>query len=104
MAFWLGLAYSGARVAGVLDRENMQFEQFALREPNDFPDTPAGQRYFADQHDDEQLRHFRRPPAKRSNFHKLGIEQPFSVNWLKLISSVVPSTSLGTQQVNQRID
>lgn len=77
IAFWRALVYGGARPIAMDDRRRQLCEEGRGSFPVDDADTAA----FAEWHSYEALRaaeHWhRRPPSKRLNFQKLGIESPF---------------------------
>ncbi|KAG1501966.1 hypothetical protein G6F54_002681 [Rhizopus delemar] len=77
MAFWKSLIFAGARVAGFEDMRAMHFETGHSYFPHDFPGTRAFeiQRELVRKEAEEIWK--KKPPAKRINFAKRGIEHPF---------------------------
>jgi hypothetical protein len=55
--------------------------------PNDYPDTSAGQLHETNLAEQLKSKFDKRPPAKRCNYVKLGICEPFSYPWEALIKS-----------------
>ena len=84
---FLALALSTARVGGVMDKKHCQLEMTRPHEPDDLPDTVAGQQHAAQVAEQLQLAHYRRPPAKRCNFAKNGFSSPFRTDWDAILSS-----------------
>lgn len=87
MAFWLACIYRGARAAGVRELQSLALEQRMSYFPNDYPDTPAGQLHETNLAEQLKSKFDKRPPAKRCNYVKLGICEPFSYPWEALIKS-----------------
>ncbi|XP_010224650.1 PREDICTED: ribonucleases P/MRP protein subunit POP1 [Tinamus guttatus] len=84
MAFWIPLIYRGVRVGGL--QEGLKHSEYKRtpHTPNDYPDCPAGIQ-FAKELENSLLEKFkRRPPAKRSNYVKLGTLSPFLCPWGQL--------------------
>lgn len=79
--FWKQLSTSGVRVIGFREKMDLLFEQSKPRYPMDYPGSQAYAIYQSET-EEELLSHWeRRPPAKRVNYHKLGIESPFKIQW-----------------------
>ncbi|KFZ61506.1 Ribonucleases P/MRP protein subunit POP1, partial [Antrostomus carolinensis] len=79
MAFWIPFIYRGVRVGGLQEALKHSEYQRIPHTPNDFPDCQAGKKYsyLLDLS-------FRRPPAKRANYVKLGTLSPFICPWGQL--------------------
>ncbi|EPB85684.1 hypothetical protein HMPREF1544_07510 [Mucor circinelloides 1006PhL] len=77
LAFWKSLTFAGARVAGYDDIRAMHFESGVPCFPHDYPGTRAFevQRQLTKKAAEEVWS--KRPPGKRVNFVKRGIEHPF---------------------------
>lgn len=77
LAFWKSLVFAGARVAGFEDVRAMHFESGFPCFPQDYPGTRAFevQRHLVKKEAKEVWE--KRPPAKRVNFVKRGIDHPF---------------------------
>ncbi|RZF37108.1 hypothetical protein LSTR_LSTR013804 [Laodelphax striatellus] len=94
MPLWLGMVWRGARVGGLRESASMAREAGALCLP---PDSAAGQQCDAAERAAKTDVFFRKPPAKRPNYIKLGIPTPFHRPWKELIrdwngSENTPST------------
>lgn len=87
MGFWLACIYRGARAAGVRELQSLALEQRMSYFPNDYPDTPAGQLHEKSLGEQLKSKFDKRPPAKRCNYVKLGICEPFSYPWEALIKT-----------------
>ena len=87
MAFWIAMIYRGARVGGLKEMESYEREKKKLHFPEDYPDTPAAMetRLAVKKHLFEQYN--RKPKAKRPNYVKLGIPDPFCCPWKKLFEN-----------------
>ncbi|CAG5127497.1 unnamed protein product [Candidula unifasciata] len=86
MAFWVALVYRGARVGGVREARSIALQAGSLCKPFDFPDSPAGREQLQTESEALQVRHDRRPPAKRPNYTKLGFQSPFAPQWSSLVN------------------
>lgn len=77
LAFWKSMVFAGARVAGFEDVRAMHFESGFPCFPQDYPGTRAFevQRQLVKKAAEAIWE--KRPPAKRVNFEKRGIEHPF---------------------------
>lgn len=85
MAFWKSFIFAGARVAGLRERYNMHFESGVSCFPYDFPGTRSYQLWKEKKKAEEEREWAKRPPAKRVNFKKLGVKNPFDANFEMLI-------------------
>lgn len=85
MAFWVTNIYHGARAGGLRELQCLANEQQAEHFPEDYPDTSAGQAEENRIQSEKEAEHNRRPPAKRPNFTKLGMANPFSWAWNQLV-------------------
>ncbi|KAM9278779.1 ribonucleases P/MRP protein subunit POP1 [Cariama cristata] len=84
MAFWIPFIYRGVRVGGLQEALKHSEYQRMPHTPNDFPDCQAGMQ-FAKELETSLLEKFkRRPPAKRTNYVKLGTLSPFACPWGQL--------------------
>ncbi|KAG1461107.1 hypothetical protein G6F56_005800 [Rhizopus delemar] len=77
MAFWKSLVFAGARVAGFEDIRAMHFESGHAYFPHDFPGTRAFETHRQMVRKEAQEVWDKKPPAKRINFAKRGVEHPF---------------------------
>lgn len=87
MAFWVASIYHGARAGGLRELQCLANEQQIEHFPEDYPDTSAGKEEEARVKIEKEAEHSRRPPAKRPNFTKLGVANPFSLAWDQLVNS-----------------
>ncbi|XP_043193849.1 ribonucleases P/MRP protein subunit POP1-like isoform X2 [Amphibalanus amphitrite] len=90
MAFWVALQYSGARAGGLRETERMALETGELRFPAEYPDSAAGREWEREDRQRRREEYFKRPPAKRPNFVKLGVPDPFSCWWSRLVTRLCP--------------
>ncbi|XP_039300270.1 ribonucleases P/MRP protein subunit POP1-like [Nilaparvata lugens] len=84
MPVWLGMVWRGARVGGLRESGSMQREAGSNCDLL-APDSAAGQRDSLAQKSANTDEFFRKPPAKRPNYIKLGIPTPFHQPWKELI-------------------
>ena len=91
MAFWVALQYSGARAGGLRETERLALETGQLRFPAEYPDSAAGRLWESEQHQRSRQLYFARPPAKRPNFSKLAVPDPFQCWWSRLVTRLCPA-------------
>ena len=84
MPFHIGMVYRGARVCGLRELENSDFEMFQSNFPLMYPDTAAGKVENENMREELERKHKRKPPAKRVNFEKLGVLCPHHNPWSRL--------------------
>ncbi|RCH82061.1 hypothetical protein CU098_000584, partial [Rhizopus stolonifer] len=77
MAFWKSLIFAGARVAGYDDIRAMHFESGFPSFPQDYPGTRAFEAHRSFIKTSLESAWQKRPPAKRVNYKKRGIDHPF---------------------------
>ncbi|KAI7892348.1 NUC188 domain-containing protein [Mucor mucedo] len=77
LPFWKSLVFAGARVAGFEDVRAMHFESGFPCFPQDYPGTRAFEVHRQLMKKEAEKVWEKRPPAKRVNFGKRGIEHPF---------------------------
>lgn len=85
MAFFSSLIYTSTRVAGQLERQTQAYEAGTTYFPRDYPGTEPYELYAKDRESKEMETWERKPPAKRVNFEKLGIVNPWKSNWEKVL-------------------
>ncbi len=85
MPFWIGLVFRGARTGGLQEARAIMAEAGQLNFPDDYPDTPAGHQWEQSIRTEKEAKYSRVPPAKRSNFVKLGVVAPYHCPWLQLV-------------------
>lgn len=84
MAFWVPLVYRGVREGGLHMSLKHSQNKSAPHFPHDYPDCPAGARFQEEQKAELLDKFKRRPPAKRTNYIKLGCLAPFRCPWKQL--------------------
>ncbi|CAL9705268.1 unnamed protein product [Knipowitschia caucasica] len=84
MAFWVPLVYRGVREGGLHMSLKHSQNKSAPHFPHDYPDCPAGVRFQEEQAAELLEKFKRRPPAKRTNYIKLGCLAPFRCPWKQL--------------------
>jgi ribonuclease P/MRP protein subunit POP1 len=89
---WRSLIMSGARAIGLLEKREISFNSFSLHFPHDYPETFAGQVEAHRQKEILQKEFNAKPKSKKSNYQKLGVEQPFLIKWDSLFA--IPETNV----------
>ncbi|KAH8554274.1 NUC188 domain-containing protein [Umbelopsis sp. PMI_123] len=87
VSFWKSLVFAGCRTSGLREQRAMQFESGKAHYPQDYPDTKAYVSWKTEEKTVAENVWKRKPPAKRLNFAKLGISDPFNANFSNLVSS-----------------
>ncbi|CAO3587888.1 unnamed protein product [Absidia cylindrospora] len=95
-SFWRSLVYAGARTGGLNDVHNMYFDSGYSCFPYDFPTTKAFEEYQEITGSALKQKWERKPPSKRLNYSKLGIDSPHLVPFRHLLSSPSPSSPIDT--------
>jgi ribonuclease P/MRP protein subunit POP1 len=85
MPFFSSLVFTNTRVAGQRERQTQAYESGVSYFPRDYPSTPAYDAYEEKRATEEKADWDRKPPAKRVNFEKLGVTNPWSVDWNGLV-------------------
>ncbi|XP_033736638.1 ribonucleases P/MRP protein subunit POP1-like [Pecten maximus] len=85
MAFWVGFNYRCARAGGLQESESVAHEQGVLHFPQGYPDTVVGREDERNLHHQLLDTYNKKPPAKRPNYTKLGIQCPFQFPWRSLV-------------------
>ncbi|RXW24492.1 hypothetical protein EST38_g1333 [Candolleomyces aberdarensis] len=81
MAFWNSLVFTGTRVAGQRERQTQAYEAGTAYFPRDYPSTSAYHEYSTAKEEELRDTWERKPPAKRVNYEKLNVQDPFAPNW-----------------------
>jgi ribonuclease P/MRP protein subunit POP1 len=81
MPFFSSLTYTGTRVGGQRERQTQSFETGSAYFPRDYPFTSAYAFYAEKREGEDKGRWERKPPAKRTNFQKLGTRSPWKPDW-----------------------
>jgi len=92
MAFFSSLIFTNTRVAGQLERQTQAYEAGTAYFPRDYPFNKPYELYASDREKREKEVWERKPPAKRVNYEKLGIENPWRTHW---------ATVLGITEINE---
>ncbi|XP_060081712.1 ribonucleases P/MRP protein subunit POP1-like [Ylistrum balloti] len=85
MAFWVAFNYRCARAGGLLESESLAHEQGVFHFPQGYPDTAVGREEERNLHHQSMDIYNKKPPAKRPNFTKLGIQCSFEFPWSSLV-------------------
>ncbi|KAF9927557.1 hypothetical protein FBU30_003064 [Linnemannia zychae] len=93
MPFWKSMIFAGARPGGLRERRSFHFETHQSCFPYDFPNTSAYIEYAAEAMKAGEEKYERIPVAKRFNYAKMGVEDPFGAAWIKALKAGV--TMLG---------
>jgi ribonuclease P/MRP protein subunit POP1 len=86
MAFWISFIYAGARAIGQREHYALCTEQGLPHFPQDYPDTLAYQNYSNLLYQKLLEEYNKKPPAKRVNFLKLNVQNPFRCSWESLLN------------------
>jgi ribonuclease P/MRP protein subunit POP1 len=81
MAFWPSFVFTGTRVAGQRERQTQAYEAGTAYFPRDYPFSSAYEEFSKAKEAEMKASWDRKPPAKRTNFQKLDMEDPFSPHW-----------------------
>ena len=81
MAFWNSLIYTGTRVGGQRERQTQAYEAGTGYFPRDYPSSSAYKEWAAKKASEEEAVWLRKPPAKRVNYGKLGVRNPWQADW-----------------------
>ncbi|KAF9111129.1 hypothetical protein BGX27_005364 [Mortierella sp. AM989] len=85
MPFWKSMIFAGARPGGLRERRSFHFETRQSCFPYDFPATAAYEAYAEECKKEAQAKYERKPVAKRINYSKMGVEDPFGASWIKVL-------------------
>ncbi|KAJ2841954.1 Ribonucleases P/MRP protein subunit pop1, partial [Coemansia brasiliensis] len=77
MALWMALIFAGARAQGLNERYHVAFEAGLPSFPVNWPGTSAYDQWTGAAASAAFQKWLRRPPGKRANYLKFGIESPF---------------------------
>ncbi|KAF8895447.1 NUC188 domain-containing protein [Infundibulicybe gibba] len=81
MPFFSSLTFTGTRVGGQRERQTQSFEAGVPYFPRDYPFTSAYEEYSEKRATEERGLWERKPPAKRTNFEKMGTRSPWRADW-----------------------
>lgn len=91
MPFLPSLIHTGTRVGGQRERGAQAFEAGTAYFPRDFPCTEFYDKYWDELAVKEKAKWNRTPPAKRTNYEKLGIRSPWRADWEVVLGLPVAS-------------
>ncbi|KAG0280188.1 hypothetical protein BGZ96_001647 [Linnemannia gamsii] len=89
MPFWKSMIFAGARPGGLRERRSFHFETHQSCFPYDFPNTAAYIDYAEESKKAGEGKYGRIPVAKRFNYEKMGVEDPFGAAWVKALNAGV---------------
>ncbi|KAF8938323.1 hypothetical protein BGZ47_008637 [Haplosporangium gracile] len=89
MPFWKSMIFAGARPGGLRERRSFHFETHQSCFPYDFPNTAAYIDYAGKTKKAGEQKYGRTPVAKRFNYEKMGVEDPFGAAWTKALKAGV---------------
>ncbi|KAF9907984.1 hypothetical protein EC991_010332 [Linnemannia zychae] len=98
MPFWKSMVFAGARPGGLRERRSFHFETHQSCFPYDFPNTPAYITYAEESKKASEEKYGRIPVAKRFNYAKMGVEDPFGAAWIKALKAGVALLGGGERQ------
>ncbi|KAJ2195383.1 Ribonucleases P/MRP protein subunit pop1 [Coemansia sp. RSA 522] len=85
MALWMALNFAGARAQGLTERHHIGFEAGLPTFPANWPGTSAYDEWAGSAATELYQKWQRRPPGKRANYLKFGINSPFYAPFHKLL-------------------
>ncbi|KAF5338928.1 hypothetical protein D9611_008747 [Ephemerocybe angulata] len=85
MAFWSSLVFTGTRIAGQRERQTQAYEAGTTYFPRDYPFTDAYNQFSKQREEKLKEKWDRKPPAKKPNFKKLEVDDPWTPNWNKVL-------------------
>ncbi|KAG0273111.1 hypothetical protein BGZ95_011061 [Linnemannia exigua] len=98
MPFWKSMVFAGARPGGLRERRSFHFETHQSCFPYDFPNTAAYVTYAEDSKKAGEEKYGRIPVAKRFNYQKMGVEDPFGAAWVKALKAGVIMLGSGERE------
>ncbi|GJJ72973.1 ribonuclease P/MRP protein subunit POP1 [Entomortierella parvispora] len=87
MPFWKSFIFAGAKPGGTRERRSFHFETRQSCFPYDFPNTAAYVAYAEEYRKEAEAKYSRKPVAKRINYSKLGVQDPFAAAWDKCLQA-----------------
>jgi len=104
MPFWKSFIFAGAKPGGTRERRSFHFETRQSCFPYDFPNTAAYVVYAENYGKEAETKYGRKPVAKRINYSKLGVQDPFAAAWDKCLQAGLTNFEVevaGTSAVDQ---
>ncbi|KAG0015916.1 hypothetical protein BGZ80_009548 [Entomortierella chlamydospora] len=99
MPFWKSMIFAGARPGGLRERRSFHFETRQSCFPYDFPSTAAYGVYADECKKEAQAKYERKPVAKRINYCKMGVEDPFGASWTKALKAGIEMLGVTSENV-----
>ena len=90
MPFLTSLTHTGTLVGGQQQRDTQMLEAGVPRFPHDFPTTEPYRERAEAWEASERCRWERTPPAKRVNYERLGIGDPWKADWGNVLDRCMP--------------
>jgi len=84
ISMWVSLIYRGARAGGLREGQALANEAGCWNFPSGYPDTKTGQIWENEYINKLKVEYVSKPPAKRSNYERLGCPSPLEFHWSKL--------------------
>ncbi|KAF9359856.1 hypothetical protein BGX26_011233 [Mortierella sp. AD094] len=100
MPFWKSMIFAGARPGGLRERRSFHFETRQSCFPYDFPSTTAYEVYAEECKKEAQAKYERKPVAKRINYCKMGVEDPFGASWIKALKAGIEMLGIASHNTN----
>ncbi|KAI9346531.1 ribonucleases P/MRP protein subunit POP1-domain-containing protein [Obelidium mucronatum] len=89
VCLWKSFVFAGAHAIGLNDRRRICFETGVASFPEDYPETLAHVSWAKEERDSKSAEWSRKPPAKRVNYEKLGVVDPFVSNYARIVGGAV---------------
>ncbi|KAI8841633.1 NUC188 domain-containing protein [Chytriomyces cf. hyalinus JEL632] len=90
---WKSIIFAGAHATGIYDRRRLCFETGVASFPHDYPETAAHVQWATQQMTSKKETWERKPVAKRCNYAKLKVLDPFASHFARLVGSQFQSDS-----------
>ncbi|KAF8985601.1 hypothetical protein BGZ46_003296 [Entomortierella lignicola] len=100
MPFWKSMIFAGARPGGLRERRSFHFETRQSCFPYDFPSTAAYEVYAEECKEKAEAKYGRKPVAKRINYSKMGVEDPFGASWIKPLKAGIKMLGVSEDDAN----
>uniref|UniRef100_H2YH77 POPLD domain-containing protein n=1 Tax=Ciona savignyi TaxID=51511 RepID=H2YH77_CIOSA len=99
-AFWISLIYHQARAGGLREQSRVHLEYKKPFFPRDYPECQSGANYWDAVMKEKKKVYYRKPPAKRANYHHLASPFPFAPCWQHIFDQDV-KTKLSVTDLTQ---
>lgn len=104
MAFLPSLVFTGTRIGGQTQKQHQAFETGSLHFPHQYPCTAEYDEFNRARVKEEKAAWERKPPSKRPNFEKLGVEEPWDADWHALLGLRPPRTEENLDLISTQRD